>query len=239
VIALCGSSAASVTGPWSLAGDAHRSDGNLVLTNAVSLQAGGAWRLPGFTLSGPFEAAFQFRISRPSGAGDGLALVLQSSGPKALGDVGGNLGYSGIKRSIAVEFDTWTNQAFDFGPDAIDDPLAPHISIQTAGIQPNTADPRFSLGYTTEGRLNFSDGRVHSVRIAYRQHRLAVRLDGRRRLAVTINIPRQLGLAGRCVWVGFTAATGGAFQRHEIRSFRFDAPDSKAVGCAAGPDFTG
>jgi hypothetical protein len=56
-----------------------------------------------------FQSTFQFRLSDSSGA-DGIVMVIQSSGASALGLFGPGIGYAGISKSVAIEFDTWFNE---------------------------------------------------------------------------------------------------------------------------------
>lgn len=51
------------------------------------------------------EVEFALRITG-QGA-DGLAFIIQAAGKNTLGEGGCQLGYGGIKNSIAVEFDTY------------------------------------------------------------------------------------------------------------------------------------
>ena len=41
------------------------------------------------------------------GGGDGFAFVIQGEGPDAVGRSGNDLGYGGIKDSVAIEFDMY------------------------------------------------------------------------------------------------------------------------------------
>ena len=49
---------------------------------------------------------------------------MQAEGPRALGGWGGGLGYRGIKRSVAVEFDTFQNTT---------DPSSNHLAVVLGG----------------------------------------------------------------------------------------------------------
>lgn len=177
-----------------------------------------------------FEVTFQFQISH-DGA-DGFAFVLQDDSLSALGDVGGSLGYggttdeyranSGIPKSLAIEFDTWQNIPGDF-PSPLGDPNDNHISIQTQGSEPNSADPIASLGSTTDIPF-LSDGSVHTAKVVYRRDMLAVFLDDLPDpvLRVPVNLATLVPSDDGTAWVGFTAATGGVSEDHDILLFSFD-----------------
>lgn len=67
-------------------------------------QAGSAFANITFGPEYVFRIFFQFQMINPgSQASDGIAFVIQTQGPDALGGIGGYLGYSGISPSVAVE----------------------------------------------------------------------------------------------------------------------------------------
>jgi hypothetical protein len=219
-LALAVPARAQVSGDWHTVGDAALQGGSLVLTEDVPEQAGAAWRIPPVRLPNRFDATFDFVLSNSPGHSDGFAFVIQGHSVDAIGGNGGGIGYTGMPDSVAVEFDTWQNIAEDFGsPTSVADPAVPHISVHTRGTLPNDVDEQYSLGATTDIPF-LSDGTQHSVEIRYRQHTLYVTFDGSRKLSVPINLREVLEVRrDRRVWFGFTAATGGGSQRHEILSF--------------------
>jgi hypothetical protein len=58
--------------------------------------------------------------------GDGIALVLHTSGPAALGAAGAGLGYDGLPSGVALEFDTWADASAA-------DPGDNHVAVLTRG----------------------------------------------------------------------------------------------------------
>lgn len=208
-LSLTAAAPADTRSAWHTVGSATLQDGRLVLTESVRGAAGAAWQVPAVKVPPKFKAAFDFALSDSVGAADGFAFVIQGASVDALGRGGQGLGYWGIPNSVAVEFDTYPNYP---------GPAVPHISIHTRGPLPNEVDEQYSLGSTVVPFL--SDGARHSVKIRYRRQTLSVRLDGQPKLSVPINIAERLELRGRCVWFGFTAATGSFTQRHEILSYR-------------------
>jgi hypothetical protein len=96
-----------------------------------------------------FTLTFDWQIVRARAVGgDGFAFVIQNTSDVALGAGASSIGYSGIANSIAVEFDTTQNPPEEFGG-MPGDPNANHLSVQSRGTFPNSADPTYSLGTTT------------------------------------------------------------------------------------------
>jgi hypothetical protein len=208
----------------SLVGSAQSVDTRLRLTPADVTQAGAAWLSLRQPVGDGFDTTFQFQISDLGfGGADGFAFVIQNAsnspaingGAGALGFSGFAIGYAGIPESVAIEFDTWPNQEFG-------DPNDNHISIHTAADFPNSADESFSIGATT-AIPDLSDGNVHTARIAYAPGTLQVYLDDLQNPVLTApaDIGALLNLDHGHAWVGFTAATGGAFENHDILNWSY------------------
>ena len=115
--------------------------------------------------------------------GDGLAFVIQldPNGTSALGENGGQMGFGGIRNSLAIgrkprkllfsvssksnskavnylAFDIWSNPSED-------KLLADHVSIQSKGFAPNDALEPGLLGMPRPHSL--ADGKIHLVRILF------------------------------------------------------------------------
>jgi hypothetical protein len=219
-----------------LNGSASLAGGVLRLTPAEHDRTGSAWLTARQSVQGGFETTFQFRISSPGGGtdltgatgADGFAFVVQNASLSALGFGGGGIGYAGIPNSLAVEFDTWLN-----GPSPAEggDPNSNHVSVHTGGTGPNGSGEGASIGLAT-GVPNLSDGRVHLAAIRYtapsdtrvppaQRGLLRVAVDGINLLSIRLDLAQLLSLTGGGAFVGFTAATGGAFENHDILSWSF------------------
>ncbi len=210
--------------PLSVAGSALVDANNrLVLTPAQSGQAGAAWYASKAHLANGFDTTFSFEIT---GAGDGFAFVIQDESDLALGGGGSGLGYGdngapGITRSVAIEFDI-----FSFGPP--DEFTAPHVSLQTNGINENSAMDDASLSQALLPAI--TNNGPHTVRIHYAtgaQPQFRVWLDDVEYLTVNLDLQGVFGWnildPGGCAWIGFTAGTGGAVAQHEIIDWSFSA----------------
>jgi hypothetical protein len=209
--------------PLNLAGNAARLEDRLRITADQEGQTGAAWLPAKQSVQGGFEGTFQWQISRTSQAdgADGFAFVIQNASGLALGDGGGGIGYSGIANSLAIEFDTLQNPPEEFGGE-LGDPNDNHISVQTRGALPSSADPTFSLGSTTAIPL-LADGNVHTAKIVYVPGTLTIFLDDLTKPVLTdpVDLGTILSLDNGQAWIGFTAATGGRSQAHDILSFSF------------------
>jgi len=204
-----------------LVGDAFQTGNRIRLTPSVVFNGGAAWYNTKVSVASGWETVFKFQIpgepkSSPSGA-DGIAFVIQNDSVSALGALGGYIGYEGITHSLAVEFDTHWNQ--DFG-----DPDENHISVQTNGINANSANHAYSLGGTSAVPGVFEDGRIYTVQINYVPDTLTIFVNNL--LTPVLTVPgvnlSDLGLStGGKAWIGFTAATGERWENQDILSWSF------------------
>ncbi len=209
----------------SLVGNATQVGNVLRLTSAATNKAGAAWFITKQEVEDDFTTTFEFQITNLGGiddpqgqtGADGIAFVIQNSsaGVFALGSAGGNIGYTGIVNSLAVEFDTWPNSEFS-------DPNNSHISVHTRGTLANTVNHSASLG-STSAIPNMSDGNPHTVIIDYEDETLNISLDGSHVLTVPVDLEAILNLDDdEEALVGFTAATGAAFENHDILEWSFE-----------------
>jgi len=194
----------------------------------------------------------------PNG-GDGFAFVVHYDSASALGVASSSLGYGGILNSLAIEFDTWFNVDKS-------DVYENHISIQTKGLEPNESHHRSKIALSTSIPL-LQDGSIHSVRIRYESKLLPfhtkdekfsagpnsvrwlktgagvilIYIDDftRPALVAPINLKEILALpADGKAFVGITAATGSAYQNHDVITWSFQhacSQDCNKVGkCQEG-----
>lgn len=253
----------------------ERCAGRVRLTPSQPRTRGSVWyRLPRPVFDG-FETLFTFKVSDHSKhcsrhrdldfslqsyescsvhGGDGLAFVVHvdPNETAALGRGGGDMGYGGIRSSIAVELDMNYNPGADAVPND-------HVELRSRGARENSA-----LG---EGQLapfvahDLADGKLHVVKVRYvptidtryfasfaanpsaarfmvdggESRRLGLFLvwldDGietdEPAIALPTNLPELLELDGDGrAFVGFTAATGTKWQKHDLLSwFVCDRPD--------------
>jgi outer membrane protein OmpA-like peptidoglycan-associated protein len=200
-------------------GDARKMSDRIRLVPADLAKRGSVWFNTKQPIADGFESTFTFQISEPGSrepwkpGADGLAFVMQNSSVYE-GGVGGGIGYEGIANSLAVEFDTYDNN-----PDSNPEPNGNHVSVQSRGKAPNSADHRTSLGWTS-AIPDLKKGDRHTARVRYLPGTLTVFLDDLDHpiLTVPIRLDTLLSLdAGKC-WIGFTAATGGSWANFDLFS---------------------
>lgn len=181
-----------------LNGNAAQAGDVIRLTPASASQAGSAFTDDKvLNPEKSFKTHFRFSMHDSSGSpGDGMAFVLQSNAPTALGDLGGGLGYGGISPSIAVEFDI-----FDNGDD---DPGDNHVALMQNGNAGNhlaSETPSFDLY-----------GAPHTAWIIYNASKKALKVYVAKNKSKPANplfsFKKNLGNAlGGKAYAGFTAAT--------------------------------
>lgn len=124
-----------------LVGAAAQAGDVLRLVPTQNWSAGAAWYAQKQRVDSTFETVFQFNLNpSDSNAADGFAFVIQNDSDTALGGDASDLGFAGIPNSLAVEFDTFEGS----------DPSLHRISVQTAGLEPNSSHWDYSLGSTTD-----------------------------------------------------------------------------------------
>ncbi|KAI7889474.1 uncharacterized protein EV154DRAFT_514343 [Mucor mucedo] len=195
------------------------------LTKAVSDQRGAVYCKQTVDLDDleGIEIEFAFRITDEkglpaSGGADGFAFIIQAQSERELGGGGCELGYGGIKNSMAVEFDTYQSL------DRCDDPSSNHISIQ-ARLPPleNSAHHRYSLGHTSRIPL-LANGKWMKSKIRLLSNgsiEIGLGESNDQNYIQVLKIQNQnfkKYLNGsKKAWIGFTASTGGISENHDVQ----------------------
>lgn len=209
-------------------GNAHETSSSILLTYDYQNQAGACWSKQKYDVSKGFTSTFQFRISKCNDNGiadgsepgaDGIAFVIQNDGVNMYYKAAENIGYDGIKNSIAIEYDTYNNK------DTRKDKDGNHIAVQSNGVNPNSsyhAEP-IMKGYTSNIPV-ISSGKIYFSKVIYdsKVSSLSIFLDesGMFNSPVLvikdIDLSTLLKLDNGKAWVGFTGSTGTAIEEHEI-----------------------
>jgi len=229
-------------------GDSTTQNGNIILSPAQYWQDGAVWSVNQYPYGIGFATSFSFSFSNFDSqfqGADGMAFVIQSSSPTALGEAGGGIGYDGLSASVAIEFDTYMNSAYG----DLDDN---HISVHTRGVLPNSCYEQYSLGqlWNVTPALKSSD--ILTATITYTSESinenglLQVFYEDMKPLSIELNLASLLKLDNGMVWLGFTSATGGGVETATLYnwSFRDFTPATACIqyfDCPAFPNssFTG
>ncbi|QLH52838.1 MAG: hypothetical protein CH6_0213 [Candidatus Kapaibacterium sp.] len=222
-----------------LINNARLLDSTIRLSSSSPNQVGALWTSHLVPVARGFETSFKFRLSdgfnqmqseQHFPGADGIAFVIQNHSPFAIGNIGGGIGFDGIPNSLAIEFDTYSNdssQIENFG-----DPNDNHIAVLCNGINPNSSKhfPPYIRGQTTQIPPIRTDGTIYYVKITYDNvnQRLSIWLDTVEnyttpRLVVEgIDISSELNLdGGEGAYIGFTSATGNAYENHDLLAWSF------------------
>ncbi|MDQ3143059.1 MAG: M43 family zinc metalloprotease [Bacteroidota bacterium] len=183
-----------------------------LLTPAINFQSGSVWYEDKISLTNSFDIFFDMNLGCIDDYGaDGIAFVLQPIS-SSIGSAGGGIGFAGIRPSLAVEFDTWQNTEYG-------DPVYDHIAIIRNGnidhrLPDNLAGPVGIL--PTFG--NAEDCNFHKTLIRWnaKTKKLDVYFDCVFRASYTGDIIRDIFGGDSAVYFGFTSATGGAVNVHQI-----------------------
>lgn len=210
-------------------GTAKKDEKKVVLTASEITQAGGLWYTKQkLSIKHGFKTEFTFRIhkngvsweSHLAGA-DGIAFVMHNNSTAVnQGQVGGGIGYEGIKNSVAVELDTWTNENENDN----------HIAIQSKGNAPNSSAIDGTLIKQDVLPVVLKNGEVHKVNIEYKDKVMRIALNGKEVINKYIDLAQTIDLENNeKMWIGFTSSTGAAFSQHEIHSWTYEEYLEKPV----------
>jgi len=215
-------------------------DGRLRLTPSVGATGGSIFNKERISLSASkaFSTYFAFQFSEQKNAGaDGLVFVLQA-GTNTAGSAGGDLGYLGINDSLGIEFDSYYN------PSDLGDPSTSHVGIHMDGTVNHNALNKDGSAKKVVDVLplgfNFDRTDKFHVWIDYDGQKISVFMNknSNARPADPIltqeNVDLSRILTSEDVYAGFTAATGGAYENHDILEWyftnKFD-PIDDSCGC--------
>lgn len=211
-----------------LVGDARWEGSVLRLAPAENDKAGAAWKPEKVFMAEGFETMFRFRITESGGLGegaDGIAFVVQNTGPEALAGRGGAGGYQpeGKRRrpigySVAVHFDTFHNGE-------LRDPSNNYVGAFTFGRPEKAKWPPPRLASSRRLDVDLKNGEDHEARIVFRPPLLTVYLNGEQALRTTVDLRSVADGEGKA-WVGFTASTGGGFGNHDLLDWRHESVES-------------
>lgn len=194
-------SAAAVVAPaLRLTGNVANAAGSAFLTNAIPIGANTS-----------FNTRFVFRQHGTTDGADGLTFVIQGNSANALGGGGAGLGYNGMPSSLAIEIDSYAGTG---------DPNANHLGVLTNG-NTTTHLATHTPGFDLENAVSHVvwveyDGVANVLRVYLSQ---TVTTTRPATPVITLNAIDLLALVGANAWFGFTAATGGSTNIHDIEAW--------------------
>lgn len=183
------------------------------LTPAENWQVGSIWNGELIDLNQSFEViADVFLGCEDTEGADGMVFGLQPVST-SIGQAGGGIGFENVMPSLGVEFDTYLNA--DFG-----DPEFDHLAIIRDGIL-NHNVLQGSLAGPVQANataVNVEDCQYHSMRITWDavEQIFSVYFDCELRLAYEADIVNEIFNGESMVFWGFTSATGGLNNAHEV-----------------------
>lgn len=211
------------SGSMALNGNASISGGSLTITQNTTAQVSSAWFPTAINIQN-FTTDFTFQQSAGTNTADGLTFTLQGDSTTALGGTGGNLGYEGLAKSVAVKFDLYNNNGE--GPDS-------------TGLYVNGASPTTPAVDMTSSGVNLHSGDVFKVHMNYDGTTLTMTITDATTAASftqawTVNIPGTIG--ANTAYAGFTGATGGYSALQQILTWTMTS--GNATGTVATPTFS-
>ncbi|TDF98798.1 S-layer homology domain-containing protein [Paenibacillus piri] len=178
-----------------------------------------------------FSTFFKFRMTKvqSSAPADGITFTIQAQSNNA-GKVGSGIGYGDISPSFAVKYDTWKNTENN-----INDPSSNYIGLAKNGDVRNTDSAWYkdldktSTNLTGGSQVKLSDGNDHYTWIDYDGNAKNVKVyisNSETRPTLPLldvnGIDLEEIFQGKPgVYAGFTAATGGSYEIHDIVSWYF------------------
>jgi hypothetical protein len=195
-------------GPMQFNGSTDLDDFRMQLTNGGTNQAGSAFYATPVNIQ-QFTTAFTFQLSGLAPIADGMTFTIQNTSPAALGRFGGNLGYGGIPKSLAIKFDLYSNAGE--GPDS--------TGLFLNGVEPNV--PAINL---TGTGIDLHSGDYFDAILTYDGTNLTLILTDAVTFATwsntwAINIPATVG--GNTAYVGFTGGDGGLTSSQKVTSWTY------------------
>ncbi|THF73766.1 cadherin-like beta sandwich domain-containing protein [Cohnella fermenti] len=176
-----------------------------------------------------FSTYFTFKMTSPGGTtgtppgADGIVFALQTRSNSA-GSLGGGMGFENITNSVGIEFDTFNNGSSQWGNNG--DPSDNHVAVDFNGVVTHGKNGNPAAVNVTG--IDFNSGSDVHAWIDYStvEQKLYVYLSSNANRPTTptltqSNVNLQSYLGAEEIYAGFTAATGSAWQNHDIEQWYF------------------
>lgn len=186
-------------------GDANKIAKNCYQLNPdINWASGAIWYPKGIDLRKDLTIELEIFLGCGDKGADGIVFIFS---PKlAMGRAGEGMGFSGLRPSLGIEFDTYQN--FHLG-----DPPEDHIALLING------SPNHHYNQTKPIRIkNLEDCQNHELKIIWTAQRkeLKISLDGEKVIGFQKNIIKDIFNDNPKVFWGISAATGGSKNEHKV-----------------------
>jgi hypothetical protein len=181
-----------------------------VVPNA-ELQHGSVTSEGRISLAAAFSLTFEINLGASDAGADGMAFVLHNDplGNQALGGLGGAMGALNILNGVAIQFDTFQNEA---DPNDIANDHTSLIDTDSEVLASAITD----LG-------NIEDGNWHTVSVSWDGETLSYTVDGILAGTLTGDIATDYLGGSQYAYFGFTGATGGLSHEGQVRLLSLEA----------------
>lgn len=189
------------------------SDSCFQLTDTGLGEVGSIWFEEKINLNESFDVLMDLFLGcKDDNGADGIVFGFQPVST-SIGSEGSGIGFGGVQPALAVEFDTWQN--FD-----LSDPSYDHIAIMKDGSVAHGVGSGNLTGpvQANATNTNIEDCEYHQMRVTWnaQTQTLTVFFDCDERLTYTGDVVNEIFDGDPEVFWGFTSATGGASNRHEV-----------------------
>ena len=216
----------SLQAQFILNGNAIQTDNSCYrLTEPVNWSSGSIWSPQKINLNESFEVVMDIFLGcKDVDGADGIVFGFQPVST-SIGSAGGGIGFQGIVPSLGIEFDTWQNTN-------ISDPAFDHIALIANGnLDHASASTLAGPTPASPDSPNIEDCNFHSLRVSWNAglNLLSIYFDCSLRLMYQGDIVANIFGGDPEVFWGFTSATGGANNLHQVcfnyTSFLDQIPD--------------
>jgi gliding motility-associated-like protein len=182
------------------------------LTPEVNFVAGSIWNPDKINLNESFDVVVQVKLGCKDAAGaDGIVFGFQPVST-SIGQAGGGIGFQNIVPSLGIEIDNFQNTG-------LGDPVFDHIAIIRDGdVDHNGPNNLSGPVQADEMRANIEDCNFYDLRVSWNaeEQLLEVYFNCHLRLIYQGDMVNTIFNGDPEVFWGFTSATGGLNNTHEV-----------------------
>ncbi|MEM6964425.1 MAG: OmpA family protein [Bacteroidota bacterium] len=197
------------------------------LTSAREWQGGTVWYQSPVDLNDRFEMELDLKFGCKDEGADGIVFIFHDK--LRLGRPGEGMGFSGLYPSLGIEMDTYQNYH-------LDDPAYDHIALMKNGRIHHQWGQTAPKPILQSGK-NIEDCKAHRVKVTWNPTNttLAIAVDGQLRIEEKYDLVQEVFRGNPNVYWGFSAATGGKHNTHQVclekltftEAFAFDTATKK------------